>query len=544
MGKQESDTPAVNAAMLARNSFYELAAMVSRTALKLIQTPIVLTVLDIERYGIFTLIFVLAVYIEQFNVSFGFAYAKFTAEFDVKRDFKTLASLISSGIMLVLAGAAVVLAAFLVFRYPVLSFFGVRDIYLEDAARAFLVVMGALVIRMSVGCYWRMLAGLQRIDLQKKLEIAANVLEIALSLVLLFTLGGVISLALAFLAHEAFLAVSAWLTWRRLRPPLGLSPFKMTRYGLRRVLSLGGKFQLLSMLGMAITQSVKLTVSAVFGPVFLGLYDLADKIINMGRMAPMAVINPLLPAFTNLHTRGATQEALALYLRVSRVLALVTLLVFGFVFLVPDLFIFGWTGGAYHPAPLVLQILCVSAVVHLLTGVGTASLRSRESLAYEFKYYGWQLAAMLVLFFPLFHLWGFLGVATAFSVGFGLGACWFLAAYARREAIPVRVYLRSVVLDPGLRVGAVMAAFALLKLAWPAPFTVDGGRLQVLIQVGLLGTAFVAAVGAAVWFSGLLDTRERAIVLRLRDRLPFLRRRVEPKTRAARAREPGERVRS
>jgi O-antigen/teichoic acid export membrane protein len=544
MGKRNSDPPAVNGAMLARSSFYELASMVSRTALKLIQTPIVLTVLDIERYGIFTLIFVLAVYIEQFNVSFGFAYAKFTAEFDVRRDFKTLATLISSGIVLVMAGASVVLAVFLIFRYPVLSFLGVRDIYLEDAAQAFGVVMAALVIRLSVGCYWRMLAGLQRIDLQKKIEIAANVLEIALSLVLLFTLGGVISLALAFLAHEAFLAAASWLTWRRLRPPLGLSPWKVTRYGFRRVLSLGGKFQVLALLGMAITQSVKLTISAVFGPVFLGLFDLADKIINMGRMAPMAVINPLLPAFTNLHTRGATAEAHALYLRVSRVLSLLTLLVFGFVFLAPDLFLFGWTGGAYRPAPLVLQILCVSAVVHLLTGVGTASLRSRESLAYEFKYCGWQLIIMLVLFFPLLHLWGFLGVTTAFSLGFGSGACWFLVAYARREAIPVRVYLRSVVLEPGLRVGTVLAAFGLLKLAWPALFSVDGGRLQVLIRLGVLGTAFVAAVGAAVWFSNLLDARERAIVLRLRDRLPFLRAWAVPEAPAAEARTPGERVRS
>jgi hypothetical protein len=135
-------------------------------------------------------------------------------------------------------------------------------------------------------------------------------------------------------------------------------------------------------------------------------------------------------------------------------------------------------------------------------------------------------------------------VATAFSLGFGIGACWFLVAYARREAIPVRVYLRSVVFEPGLRVGAVMAGFALLKLGWPALFSVDGGRLQVLIQVGVLGTAFVASVGAAVWFSGLLDTHERAIVLRIRDRLPFLRRRVEPETQAAAAREAGERVRS
>jgi len=89
-----------------------------------------------------------------------------------------------------------------------------------------------------------------------------------------------------------------------------------------------------------------------------------------------------------------------------------------------------------------------------------------------------------------------------------------------------------------------MAGFALLKLGWPALFSVDGGRLQVLIQVGVLGTAFVASVGAAVWFSGLLDTRERAIVLRIRDRLPFLRGRVEPATQPAAAREAGVPIRA
>ena len=494
--------------------------MVSRTGLKLVQTPIVLAVLDLERYGIFSLIFVLAVYIEQFNMSFGFAYSKFTAEFDVKRDFRTLAEVISSGILIVVSGAAVVIAVFFIFRDPVLTFFGVRGIYLEDAGRAFLVVVVALLVRMSVGCYWRMLAGLQRIDIQKKLEIAANVLEIAASLVLLFTLGGVVSLALAFLAHEAFLAVSSWVAWRRLRPPLGLSPFRVSRKGFRRILSLGGKFQLLSLLGMTITQSIKLFVSAVFGTALLGIYDLADKVINIGRMAPMAVINPLLPAFTNLHTRGASDQARALYLRVSRILSLVTLTVFGFVILVPELFLFGWTGGLYRPAPGLLQVLAVSAVVHLLTGVGTAWLRSRETLAYEFMYYGLQLASIAGLLVPLYLLGGFPGAVTAFSVGFGLGAFWFLVKFTRLEAIPFRVYARTVMVQPAARVAGVMALFVAVRFFWPAPFEVTGGRVSVLLQLGLLGPAFVALVGAAIWYTGLLDTREREMVMRIASRLP------------------------
>ena len=504
---------------MARNSFFELLAQASRTGLKLIQTPIVLTVLDLERYGIFSLIFVLCVYIEQFNMSFGFAYSKFTAEFDVRGDFKKLASVISSGIIIVCSGATVVIGLFWLFQCPILTFFGVRVEHLDDASTAFLVVVLGLLIRMSVGCYWRMLAGLQRVDLQKKLEIVANVLEMGFSLFFLFTIGGVASLALAFLGHEVFLAASSWWMWRRLRPPLGLSPFKATGYGFRRILSLGGKFQLLSILGMGITQSMKLIVSAVFGPAVLGIYDLADKIINMGRMAPMAVINPLMPAFTNLHTRGAGREALALYLRVSRILALITLVVFGFIFLVPDLFLFGWTGNAYSPAPLVLRILAVSAIIHLLTGVGTASLRSRESLSYEFKYYGIQMGTILLLLYPLYQAWGFLGMVTAFSAGFGSGAFWFLYAYSRLEGIPFGVYLRSVVYEPSIRIVGIMGLFVVLKMGWPALFAINSSRIMVLLDLAILGTAFTLLVGAAVWFSGLLDVREREMVLRIRNKV-------------------------
>ena len=518
-GGQNRGAAAVTGDVLARNSFFELLAQASRTVLKIVQTPIVLAVLGLERYGIFSLIFALCVYIEQFNMSFGFAYSKFTAEFDVKGEFKKLAAVISSGIVIVCSGAAVVISLFWIFQTPILSFFRVRESYIEDAGAAFFVVVLALMIRMSVGCYWRMLAGLQRVDLQKKLEIVANVLEMGLSLALLFTLGGVVSLALAFLAHEAFLAASSWWMWRRLRAPLGLSPFKASRYGFRRILSLGGKFQLLSLLGMGITQSMKPVLSALFGTAMLGIYDLADKIVNMGRMAPMAVINPLLPAFTNLHVRGALKEALALYLRVSRILALITFMVFGFVLLVPELFLYGWTGIPFQYAPQVLQILALSAAIHLLTGVGTASLRSRESLSYEFKYYGLQMATILVLLYPLYLAWGFLGMVTAFSAGFGLGAVWFLVAYGSLENIPFRVYLKSVVYEPAVRVVGVMGLFLGLKAVWPSLFEIQASRMTVLLNLALLGAAFSLLVGAAAWYTGLLDRREREMVRRFRDRI-------------------------
>ena len=503
----------VNLKTLGRNSLFAGLAEVWRILSRFILTPVIIGVLGLEGYGVWTLVFSVAAYVSMVNASFGAAYVKFTAECVRNDEWDRLSKILGSGMTGI--GSVAMLGVFGAYWLgePILRGLNTPPELMQDARWALVIVMTCLVLRMTVGCTLEMLAGLQRIDLTYRLYILASVIEFCISLPLLLSGHGLVGLAIGHAAGQITIDILAYGLVRKHAPRVRISPFMVSREGLRLVFSVGGKFQLLSFVNTIVMQGVKFLLAALIGPRWVGVYELADKLINLGKSMSASVVAPLMPAFADLQAGLEAVRERKLFLQGSKALTVVGGGAFAFlaVFAAPALL--AWTGELVPQAAWALQVLAAGEVAMLLTGVVSANLRARGHIGLELTCALVATGTLLVTVWPLTTWLGFEGVIYARLGSQIVGATWYLRAYARFAQLPTREYVRGIAL---MRVVLVLGSAGAVVLLGSHFVTLPGldalsDRWQAAVTVVAWSLPYAAILLAGVWHA-VFDDEERAKV--------------------------------
>lgn len=491
----------VNLRTLGRNSIVAGLAELWRIASRFILTPIIIGVLGMEGYGVWTLVFSVAAYVSMVNASFGAAYVKFTAECVRNEDYDRLSRILGSGMTGIGGVAALGLVAAYLLGEPILRGLNTPPDMVQDAHGALLIVMGCLVLRMTLGCTLEMLAGLQRIDLTYRLYILASLIEFCTSLPLLLGGHGLVGLAVGHGVGQVTIDIIAYGLVRRHAPRVRISPFSMSREGLRLVFSIGGKFQLLSFVNTVVIQGVKFLLSALIGPRWVGVYELADKLITLGKSISASVVAPLMPAFADLQAGLESLRERQLFLQGSKALAVVGTSAFAFLAAFASPALLAWTGQTVPHAAWALQVLAVGEVAMLMTGVVSANLRARGRVRLEFTCAVVGTTTLCVSVVPLASVLGFEGVIFARLLSQVVGAVWYLRAYLRFAGLAVTEYVRGTALG---RVSLVVggASCIVLVASMFVPLLGLPGlseRWRAAAEVMLWSLPYAALLGAGVW---------------------------------------------
>jgi O-antigen/teichoic acid export membrane protein len=501
----------VTAKGLARNSVFALAAQLWRIGSRFILTPIILAVIGLEGYGAWTLIFTICAYVNVVDANFGVAYTKFTAEYDAKGDYDQLARIIGSGMVLIGSIGAVGLFVVWLFRNPILAALGVPANMVVDAGHALLIVMVCVLMRMSVGCVFQVLTGLQRLDLRHKLGILASAVEFVVSLVLLYRHWGLLGLAMGHFCGQLISTVAAWWACHRLCPQLRISPFNCDRMGFRAMFSLGGRFQFLAVMQLLINQGTKLVMSGLLGVSMLAIAEIASKLLSLGVAIGGTVIAPVMPAFSNLRALGSKVREQALYERGSLIAAMVCIPTFAFLAIFADRLVPLWTGKDFPLSIWTVRVMFPVACLSMLTGMGTAALRGRGSIRLEFLY-ALIGVLLLVVLYPLgYWFWGYQGMIIAEVISGLVSTCWFLIAFARTEGLDLWHYARVTLLTPLLVLAPGIALITVLGLEIGVLPGLDGRRLLRLVDMAIWGAAYAVVVGLSAWFGLLSETDRRKL---------------------------------
>lgn len=500
---------------LGRNSLYAGILQVWQVISRFVITPVIIMKLGLDGYGTWTLLFGICSYISMFDTSFGLAYMKFTAELDQKADYRRLSAIVGSGMALATAIGAVGLVLIEVFRWRILTVLNVPGHLLPDAGGAVMIIALCFVLRMSIGSVYQVLAGLQRIDLQYKLTMLSSVLEFGIGLTLLSLGRGLLGLAIAHLCGQvAAIGIGRFLCWR-LCPALTISPFQVSRDGLRQVISLGGRFQVLSLLNTVVTQGTKMLLSGVCGVSMLALFELADKLVGLGRTISTSIIAPLMPAFASLHAgheRGRSDE---LYVQVSRLVALTAAGSLGFLFAFADRLIILWTGQDYPLAAWTIRIMVPAEFLILMTGAGTASLRGQGVLYLEF-YYTLACSLLIGLLLVPAALWGgYFWIVLMMVTGQVVGALGFLAAFSRREHIRFAGFARRFLVRPFVLGTAVTLLALELRPAVDRFMPIWPIRWASVLEVAMWVPVYAAAAGGLFWYAMFSASERQRMVVRL-----------------------------
>lgn len=492
---------AIDIKTLGRSSLTGALAQAWRILSRFILTPLIIAQLGMEGYGAWTLVFSLAAYVDMSNLGLGLAYSKLTAECVRRQQYERLEQILGAGIAAIVPVGLFGLFVAWWLGESILEGLRVPPALVADASFAMLAVIAAIVLRMTMGCRLDILAGLQRIDLTFRLQVVASIVEFAVSLPLLLLGHGLRGLAIGHVAGQLVSFVAAHGMVKARLPQVRISPRHASRQGLRELLSIGGRFQLLSMFNTVMGQGIKLMLSWLMGVHWLGIYELADKLVELGKTASEAVIAPLMPAFASLRAGGEALRERMLFLKGSKADVLLGGMSFTFLALFAPSILLLWTGQEQPWASWALQVLAVGESVMLLTSIVSSSLRARGQVGLEFRWAVLNLVLSVVLLVALVPTWAFEGLIYARVIARLISTTWYLHGYFRVSRITWGEYLRETRIPRLvlllLAVGAMMlAARALLPL--PAIPGVSA-RWAAVIDVAVWSVPYLGLVGYGAW---------------------------------------------
>ena len=486
---------------LGRSTLVAGLAELWRILSRFILTPIIIATIGMEGLGTWTLVFSVAAYVSMANASVGLAYVKLTAEYVHHEQYDRLERVLGSGMTGIGSIALVGLALVALFGRSILEALGAPPEQLTSGTWALVLVMSALVLRMSLGCCNDVLAGLQRIDLTYRLQIFASIVEFVITLPLLWAGYGLLGLGIGHVTGQILADIVAWRLVRRHLPQVRLNPLLVSREGLRQVFAVGGRFQALALVNTIVMHGVKFLISALFGVRWVGVYQLADRLVELGKAACSAVVAPMMPAFANLQAAGEVERERKLFLQGSKAQAIAGggSFLFLVIFALPVLLL--WTGENVPEAAWTLRVIAIGEVMWILTAVVSSNLRAQGRVGLEFRAAMVSTVSIVLLAFPFAELLQFQGVILARTIAQTLGAAWYLRAYFRFAGLSLGEYLRET------RIGAlaiVMAAlggalwgmYAMLPSLAPAGMS---ARWAAVIDVGLYAIPYTVGLGLSCW---------------------------------------------
>lgn len=492
---------AINIKTLGRSSLTGGAAQLWRIMSRLVLTPLIFSQIGGEGYGVWTLVFSVAAYVEMTNVSLGLAYTKFTAECVRHRRYDELTHIIGSGMTIVGSVAVLGLGMAWLFGEALLEVLNVPPDMLGDALIALLIVTGMLLLRMTVGCTLEILAGLQRIDLTYRLYILASIVDFAVAVPLLLMGWGLVGLAVAHAVGQITINIAAYSMVRQRLPEVRISPRYVSRDGIRKIVSVGGRFQLLSVVNTVVMQGAKIFISWLIGVEWVGIYELADKLIKLGRTASEAVIAPLMPAFAGLQAGGEKLRERLLFIKGSKANVLLGGVSFAFLGLYASPILHLWIGKSMPAAAWTLQVLAFSEVALLLTSIVSSSLRAQGRVRLEFTWAMLSTGLFLLLLVPLGTQFGYEGLIVSRLIAQVLGALWYLRAFFRFSGISWGEYLKGTRI-PLLAIILGVTGAMLLLVGTALPPLVPPGlspRWGAAFEVLLWSVPYLGLVAVATW---------------------------------------------
>jgi len=499
---------------LIRNTLFNFAGRSGAMVVTLLLTPYVVSKLGVRRFGVWSLILVIASYVGLLDLGLKASFVKYVAEYHARRDYEAINRVLNSGLALYLILSPGIIATGCVLRGPILRLFKIPTDLFADARLILLVAMAIYSLSNMFGIFQAVMTGLQRMDVINLIALGVSVprvLGTVLSLELGYGLCGLIaSEALVFALTALLLVLSAF----RLLPQLRVGWAFYDWPSLRRLLSYGIKVQVSRLADLATSQTDKLLLGYFLGLSPVAFYELGSRVVLTSKRLSRVLISAVVPAASEIDAREDRLSLCRLYLRGSKYLVLVAAPVLLFIAAAAPLILAAWMGRGYELSVPVIQLLAVGHLVHLLTGVGTTIAKGMGKPEYETRYSLLQLAMNTLLGIALVIRLGFWGVLIATPLSLIVGSLYFMVLFHRLLGIPLLQFLKGTYLQPVIT--CLLAGLPLLILNAVALQTLQArGRLMSLVLLGAEGLLFVAIYGGLMLKTAYLDDYDRRLLIRL-----------------------------
>ena len=325
-----------------KGSLWTLAGQVAPLAVSLVATPFVIRMLGSEGYGVLILVGLIPTYLGFADMGMSIASTKFGSEAYAAGDAEREARTVRTAAVIALAAALPAAAAIAIFSGRIAVMFNVPEHLQAEASLALKVAAGTFVLNFLNAIFNTPQLARLRMDLNTLVTSGFRMAGIIATPIVIYLGGGILgAVTVLFMAALATLLGHLWVSGRLLPQLFDLS---IDRNLIRPLLKFGGALAISGIAMVLLVNLEKLVLAKATTVATLAHYSLAFTLAIMATMFSQAMIQSLIPAFSQLLDPENREQLQALFSRSMRliVIALIPTLAFLFVAAKP---IFLYMGG-------------------------------------------------------------------------------------------------------------------------------------------------------------------------------------------------------
>jgi len=487
----------------ARNSLYNLGAFTYPIILSFVTTPYIVGKLGPENYGIFALATSFVGFLAFLDFGVSPALVKYVAEHNARGEKAAIIRFFSVAVSFYAVIGTLVGLGLIAFGATIAPhLFKVSPQDTHTLRLVFYLTGVGFLFTMLLNAYASLPGALQRFDLPSRLSVVVTTISVA-STVLLVTFGkGVVAL----MALTALLSAASVVAYRRidrrLVPGLRVKP-QWDREVIRKLFIFGGFATIGTIGGTILFQFDKILIGSLLGAREVTFYVLPGNMALKINAAIGTITAVIFPLTSELLAKQELARLQTLYLRATRIVLTILVVVVTPMFILSHAFLLHWLGPEYaQNSTLVLQLLLGTYTIlglsniatHLAVGAGKVQGAAAVSIACA--------VLNVILLFILIPPYGIIGAAMAFIIS--VIPIFIFIRYVERSI--VRVNVRQFYTDTALKL-AIPLAIGLLVPYLLAPHI---GSLIVFLLVYFLTMGLAVA---SLFVFKLLDPADKELIL-------------------------------
>lgn len=496
--EQTAPSTAGMTSKVVKGSLWTLAGQVVPMAVSLVATPFTIRLLGSEGYGVFVLIGLIPAYFSFADFGMGIASTRFASEAYAAGDREKEGQIVRTAALIAfLASLPFGMAIFLLSGWLV-ALFNVPETMMADASLALKFASVTFVATFLNGTFNTPQLTRLRMDLNTFVNASCRILgQIAVPLVIYFVGGIAPAIFALMLVSLLTLAVHIMASGSVLPELFGGS---IDRTVIPRLVKFGGGLVFAGIAATFLINAEKGILAATVSATALAYYSVAFTVASMMTLFSGAMIQSLLPAFSQLQSDEKRGQLNALYSRGIRISLIISVPALVFLSLLAKPFFTRWAGPEFgEQSTLPLYILAGSLAFNIIAYLPLAAILATGRTDVLAKLYWAELIPYVLLVWFLASRYGAVGAALAWSIRTFVDA--FIQFWFARKLAGVRFSSRN------------LSWFAAAVIIMLAPFAADlfFGGLTLAVAVGAI---VCLAIYALVIWKTMLEKEEVAWLVR------------------------------
>jgi O-antigen/teichoic acid export membrane protein len=351
----------------------------------LVLTPFIIRSLGKAEYGLYTMIGALVGYMTVLDFGLNSTIIRFVAKYRAEKDKKGEENFLAHSFIIYgfISLIIVCLGFAFYFNLDILYSNSLTAGQLKKAKVMFLILIFNLAISLPGGAFTGICSGYEEFVLPRIANIVRYIFRSLLIVGLLLLDGDAVGIVVVdTIMNLLIITVNMFVVFKKLNVKIHLHHFEKPL--LKLILGYSVWIFVFAIVNQLRWQFGQLVLGLTFSTSVVAVYAVAVTLGNYYGAFSSAIASVFLPKATQMVTKKATPKELTdMFIKISRIILLVLLFIFGCFILIGQDFIYFWVGDEYSEVYQYVIIMMFGLTLILSQGFGNNILEARDRLKFR-----------------------------------------------------------------------------------------------------------------------------------------------------------------